>query len=760
MSLHLQEEYRQQLVNGCENAVCGGVFCNAKLEDELVERVSETLSEYGELFLCKNVDRVADRYVEDDLLRKKSKVLIFFFFVCLKVVGSRKHVQFGSNNAGDNELLLGVCKCYGKCKHESSKIKCKHEPNRMMCNVMESDEEADDYGASEKECCDEGACMNEFGCIKIDEMIEEELCIPEGADHSICELLSNKNAASAEDIYLIGAVFQLLVRKYEEAPQFTLGMIILRMYGMFNKHWKLGSINYTVLCNILQNIKCVYEEMAKGTSLCEGIVCSYTNKHAKTKKTMCVYPPRLTRSDLAMLVNEVSHGLNSSVSTECREDTRINEMLSVLRVLYCINEDFEALSHKRFYLYEFCERMDFREEFKHLRAKSKSALEFPFILPVHIKAELIKCESNDRMKSSLQDSFFKSLFEGHIDPYLFVTVDRETVYRDSIEIFKHLNPQDARKQLRTTFRNEEGVDSGGIRKEYFQLLSHEIREDNKLFEHVENKIWIKAGAKDMCEYEAVGRIIAIALYNNIVLSIPFPRLFFKKLLEKKPTIEDLEEISPDVSMSLKKLRMLSKEEIDFLDLRFVSEYYEEGNVLIHALVENGENIRLTEDNIGLFIEKYSEFYTDVLVRPQFEALKKGFYSVMEKCKLVYLNPKELEKIMMGSNGFDIKEIRSATTYSGFTEESPVIVHFWEIFEAFDKKKRKKLLQFITGNDRIPVSGSVSLKLVIMRNGCDTDRLPSSQTCFNTLLLPEYSSKDKLENKLETALELTAGFFLL
>ncbi|KAH9411646.1 ubiquitin-transferase [Ordospora pajunii] len=752
MSLHLQEEYRQQLANGCENAVCSGVFCNAELEDELVDRISETLSGYGSVFLCRNMDRVADGYgcAGQDVLRMRSKVLNFFFFVCLKTVGPRKNVRFESTSAGDSEAV-SACGCY---------VGCKHKPSRKKCNVMESDEEADKSGALARGCCDEGASRNQLGCMKVDEMAEEELIMPEGADHSICELLSNKNAASAEDTHLIGSVFRLLVRKYEEVPQFTLGMVILRMYGMFSKHWKLTGINYPILCKILQSVRCVYGEMAKRAGLCEGIVCSYRSRHYKTNKAMCVYPSRLTKADLTMLVNEVSCGLNSSASTECREDTRVNGMLSMLYVLYCINEDYGILSHKRFYLHEFCERMDFREEFKYLRAKSKTALEYPFILPVHIKAELIKCESNDRMKSSLQDSFFKSLFEGHIDPYLFVTVDRETVYRDSIEIFKQLDPQDARKQLRTTFRNEEGVDSGGIRKEYFQLLSHEIRADSRLFEHVENKIWIKAGVKDECEYEAVGRIIAIALYNNIVLSIPFPRLFFKKLLEKKPTIEDLAEISPDVAMSLKKLRMMSKEEIDFLDLRFVSEYFEEGNARIHALVENGENIRLTEDNIGLFVEKYSEFYTDVLVRPQFEALKKGFYSVMEKCKLAYLNPKELEKIMMGSNGFDIKEIRSATTYSGFTEDSSVIVHFWEIFEAFDKKKRKKLLQFITGNDRIPVSGSVSLKLVIMRNGCDTDRLPSSQTCFNTLLLPEYSSKNKLEKKLETALELTAGFFLL
>jgi ubiquitin-protein ligase E3 A len=46
----------------------------------------------------------------------------------------------------------------------------------------------------------------------------------------------------------------------------------------------------------------------------------------------------------------------------------------------------------------------------------------------------------------------------------------------------------------------------------------------------------------------------------------------------------------------------------------------------------------------------------------------------------------------------------------------------------------------------------------MKNGCDTDRMPSSQTCFNTLLLPEYKTKEKLYEKLGKAIDMTAGFF--
>ena len=61
--------------------------------------------------------------------------------------------------------------------------------------------------------------------------------------------------------------------------------------------------------------------------------------------------------------------------------------------------------------------------------------------------------------------------------------------------------------------------------------------------------------------------------------------------------------------------------------------------------------------------------------------------------------------------------------------------------------------------RAPVEGLAALKLTIQRGGPDTDRLPTSHTCFNVLLLPEYASKEKLRNRLLTAIENAQGFGL-
>ena len=46
-----------------------------------------------------------------------------------------------------------------------------------------------------------------------------------------------------------------------------------------------------------------------------------------------------------------------------------------------------------------------------------------------------------------------------------------------------------------------------------------------------------------------------------------------------------------------------------------------------------------------------------------------------------------------------------------------------------------------------------------RDGPDSNRLPTSHTCFNSLLLPSYRSKEKLADRLRLAILNSEGFGL-
>ncbi|KAG7133765.1 E3 ubiquitin-protein ligase HECTD2 like [Verticillium longisporum] len=74
--------------------------------------------------------------------------------------------------------------------------------------------------------------------------------------------------------------------------------------------------------------------------------------------------------------------------------------------------------------------------------------------------------------------------------------------------------------------------------------------------------------------------------------------------------------------------------------------------------------------------------------------------------------------------------------------------------------KRRLLEFVTASDRVPVGGMRNLQFVVQKNGEEEGEgghLPTAYTCYGTLLLPEYESKDVLRQRLAMALENSKGF---
>ena len=96
---------------------------------------------------------------------------------------------------------------------------------------------------------------------------------------------------------------------------------------------------------------------------------------------------------------------------------------------------------------------------------------------------------------------------------------------------------------------------------------------------------------------------------------------------------------------------------------------------------------------------------------------------------------------------------------GFDASSDVIRNFWSVVHEFDIEKQRALLKFVTGSDRAPIDGLAKMPFVISWNGPDSERLPTSHTCFNHLLLPAYPTREKMREKLLVAIDHTEGFGL-
>jgi hypothetical protein len=77
----------------------------------------------------------------------------------------------------------------------------------------------------------------------------------------------------------------------------------------------------------------------------------------------------------------------------------------------------------------------------------------------------------------------------------------------------------------------------------------------------------------------------------------------------------------------------------------------------------------------------------------------------------------------------------------------------------DECWRKKLLRFVTGSFTLPRGGLLKKISVKTQGVGQVDLLPRASTCTLALYLPPYPTREAFAEKLDTALDNTAGFWL-
>lgn len=121
--------------------------------------------------------------------------------------------------------------------------------------------------------------------------------------------------------------------------------------------------------------------------------------------------------------------------------------------------------------------------------------------------------------------------------------------------------------------------------------------------------------------------------------------------------------------------------------------------------------------------------------------------------LTLFAPQELELLVRGSDKpVDLPQLKLATKYRGFPDgdRDLTIAIFWRWMERVSEGRRHDLVRFVCGSGRLPATGQLSLAIHAL--GEDEDRLPVSHTCFNTLMLPRYTSLDQLHERLSFAID--------
>ncbi|EAA05201.4 AGAP011242-PA [Anopheles gambiae str. PEST] len=400
-------------------------------------------------------------------------------------------------------------------------------------------------------------------------------------------------------------------------------------------------------------------------------------------------------------------------------------------------------------------------------------------------------------------------------------VSRNEIFEESYRLIMKMRPKDMRKRLMVKFKGEEGLDYGGVAREWLYLLSHEMlnpqyglfqysRDDHYSLQinpdsylkqrktiHFFPVLFLAAiNPEHLSYFHFVGRILGIAVFHNHVLDGGFTLPFYKQLLNKPITLSDIEDVDPDLHRSL--TWILENNITGIIDSTFSVENNSFGVLKVHELKPNGASIAVTEDNKREYVKLYVNYRFMRGIEQQFLALSKGFGELILSHLLRPFDERELELLISGISKIDVNDWKANTRLKQCTADTPQIVwfwqvsstdlqlsmsedrlhvfnwlpfascFFWQIVESYSPEMRAQLLQFVTGSCRVPLqgfralqgsTGAVGPRLFTIHLTADVplQNLPKAHTCFNRLDLPMYDSYQLMYDKLTQAVEETCGF---
>jgi len=353
-----------------------------------------------------------------------------------------------------------------------------------------------------------------------------------------------------------------------------------------------------------------------------------------------------------------------------------------------------------------------------------------------------------------------------------IHVRRKELFEDSYRfvLTSCKNVDLLKTKLWIVFDGETGLDYGGVSREWFYLLSKEIfnpyyglfeysATDNYTLQINPNSGLIQPD--HLSYFKFIGRVAGMAVYHGKLLDAFFIRPFYKMLLSKKITLQDLESVDSEYHNSLK---WLLENDPEVLDLTFVIEEDVFGQFVSRELCPDGNSIPVTQSNKLEYIDLVIKWRFIDRIEKQMKEFAKGFHDIIPANLIQMFDERELEYLLCGLGEINVGDWRLNTQYrGGYHDKHVVIQWFWKAVETFDNEIKARLLQFVTGTSRVPMNGFAELygsngpqKFAIERWG-NPNQLPRSHTCFNRLDLPPYLSYHELREKLRLAIENTEGF---
>ncbi|MEQ2239028.1 hypothetical protein ILYODFUR_000317 [Ilyodon furcidens] len=532
------------------------------------------------------------------------------------------------------------------------------------------------------------------------------------------------------------------------------------------------SLRIFLLLNELLHIIQKYRKQ-QSSKLAEMVAAAVTSLSRKSLEVLGEWWSSLSPSSMGRFVSVWKQALSVILSKEnVPRSYGVRNLLQVLQYMYNVNSrvsESRRLPESDFYL--LINQNFLREELEIWRLKSKRRYvhseplvlcSFPFVMDLQAKKLVFDMNTSFTMEEFTMGVLEQIIMELFLDlglcypnaPVFQLSLNRASVLKDTFKKLAAADQRDYKRELQVFFDNNYEIDPVYV-KDFFHEVFHELMSaESEMFMFNDSKTlaWFssKASQEDQRFY-LFGVLCGLALYNQVIIYLPFPLVLFKKLLGGSPTLDDLKEFSPSVGKSLQCILDEYTDE-DLEDIYF-SIPWDATEVALDP--ENPEK-QVTSENKKEFVDAFVNHAFSASVKSVFEEFKQGFFQVCDRDLVRLFTPKELQEILVGKDFHDWEKLKQNTVYEGgYSVDHPIVQTFWEVFDELTENQKKTFLWFVTGFERVPILGLDKITMIIkVKHVQDLSRdqyYPATHTCSSTLELPLYSTKEIMQTKLTEAL---------
>ncbi|XP_027032796.2 ubiquitin-protein ligase E3C-like isoform X2 [Tachysurus fulvidraco] len=360
--------------------------------------------------------------------------------------------------------------------------------------------------------------------------------------------------------------------------------------------------------------------------------------------------------------------------------------------------------------------------------------------------------------------------------FINITIRMNYIYEDVYDKLSLEKEPDLKKRIRVQLLNDHGQEvrivGGTICCRFFSdLLKSGFHPNQGFFRTTDEGLLYPSPTAEMVfgesftrHYYFLGRILGKALYENMLVELPFASFFLAKLLGTSADVDIHHMASLDPEMYRNLLFLKSYEgDVEDLGLNFTIVNNDLGEAQVVELKPGGKDIPVTMANRIAYINLVADYRLNKQIRAHCLAFREGLANMLNLEWLRMFDQQEIQVLISGDNMLIcLDDLKKFTKYSGgYFPTHPVIKIFWDVVENFSNEEKHRLIMFVTGFSRPPVLGFKELDpaFCIHNRGNNLERLPTAGTCMNILNLPEFDDQQLMRIKLLQAINLVEGFEL-